>query len=215
MIDEEEQPSVDPELLAWATTEEFDFVSGRLVGPKSGIAQTRSVLFVKPEYFVLVDHVTGEGAHKLEQLFHLPLGEAEVDPAASRLVTKLPKGANLAAAWAGPGELRLDVGHLPKGRADVQEAPLAVWEQAGELPVQIVTVLAPVVDGDVAPEIVEADTSHDVVSLTVRWGEARVDRFAIAPDVRELSIGDFVSTARAAWVRREGERVSRVVVAAD
>jgi hypothetical protein len=62
-------------LHQWVSNAQFDFVDGshdgycRLADP---VVHRRKILFVKPEYWIIVDLLTGRpGKHRLEQYFHL------------------------------------------------------------------------------------------------------------------------------------------------
>jgi hypothetical protein len=71
----------------WITTEGYDFVDGAHTGYEHlGVIQRRKVFFVKPDYFILCDLLTGKGSHKYEQFFRFAgptrkeLAQAEIDP---------------------------------------------------------------------------------------------------------------------------------------
>jgi hypothetical protein len=69
----------------WLSTDQYDDVSGTYdegyapigregrggLAVDTSIAHTRRILFVKPDYWVIVDRVRGSGRHRVEQLFHL------------------------------------------------------------------------------------------------------------------------------------------------
>ncbi|MBI2298511.1 MAG: heparinase II/III-family protein [Armatimonadetes bacterium] len=77
--------------LAWDTSPDLDYACGVYAdgyGPGWAIRVThrREVVFVKPDYFVVVDTVEGEGAHTIESLFHLNHDEADVEGSVARSV---------------------------------------------------------------------------------------------------------------------------------
>ena len=56
----------------WYTSEDFDYVQGAHDGyQKLGIIHKRQILFIRKEYWIMVDTVKGKGLHNLEFLFHL------------------------------------------------------------------------------------------------------------------------------------------------
>jgi len=67
-----------PKLHHWITTQKFDFVDGehngyeRLENP---IIHRRKILFVKGEYWLISDILTGKGRHKFDSYFHFPPGK--------------------------------------------------------------------------------------------------------------------------------------------
>jgi heparan-sulfate lyase len=55
----------------WLTTDGFDLVDGAHGAYEHlGVYHRRKMIFVKPDYMVLCDLLTGEGDHKYEQFFH-------------------------------------------------------------------------------------------------------------------------------------------------
>lgn len=55
----------------WLSTAEWDFADvAHGAYEDLGVTHRRKLLFVKPDYFILCDLLTGEGSHKLEQFFH-------------------------------------------------------------------------------------------------------------------------------------------------
>lgn len=90
VIDSLDQPAENnPAPARWITTHGFDFVSG--VGPASNNASSRrSVLFVKPEYWIVMDRMSGDSPHCYEQFWHLDAAIAKSlrhDPRTNQLQT--------------------------------------------------------------------------------------------------------------------------------
>lgn len=55
----------------WLSTAAWDFADvAHGAYEDLGVTHRRKLLFVKPDYFILCDLLTGEGSHKLEQFFH-------------------------------------------------------------------------------------------------------------------------------------------------
>jgi hypothetical protein len=74
----------------WSTGQIADFFDGshdgylRLEKP---VTQRRRVLFVKPDYWVVIDDITGKGKHDLEMYYHFPeKTHVQVDPKTLRAV---------------------------------------------------------------------------------------------------------------------------------
>lgn len=139
-----------PAAMAWLSSGWLDYASGRYdegywdcpyaaiayrpfekKGPAlTGIAHQRSVIFVKPVGFLILDFVSGTGSHRCDARFNIDADHLEVDPSTR-------------AAFASfPGGLRLKV--LPVGAAlpEVttlrgQKDPPAGWvfEKSGPRPV--------------------------------------------------------------------------------
>ncbi len=86
----------------WTTQDSFDFVVGRYTsgyGTKRAVqaTHTRAIVFVKPDYWVIVDTLepSGDMEYSYESLFHLNADTAEVNPKIAAVVTRNTKEANL------------------------------------------------------------------------------------------------------------------------
>ena len=101
----------------WATQPAFDFAVGRYdsgYGPKRSIQvrHTRAVLFVKPDYWLLVDTLTPQGGakqgpegmteHRYESLFHMNAEAATVDPQSGAVTTQGGQNAANLVVWPVP-----------------------------------------------------------------------------------------------------------------
>ena len=129
----------------WATSKESDYVEatfdeafGGDVG--RGVQHTRAVLFVKPDFWVMMDRLTAVDGkeHTYEPLFHF---DCPVKAEGLRVRTQNPGEANLtvlARADAGLGvhivEGRQDPvqGWLTKGISAVRPAPVAIYRAQGK-----------------------------------------------------------------------------------
>ena len=90
-------PSADP----WYSCPEFDLVQGRFdegFGADQGleVTQVRSILFVKSEYYLVVDQVTGGGSHDLAWHFMFHPESMEIDrsgtsPFPGAMVASIPR----------------------------------------------------------------------------------------------------------------------------
>jgi hypothetical protein len=144
-------------LLEWLSTPAFDLARGEHLGYRrlpAPVTHRRSVFFLKPRFWLLLDRLEGSGAHPAELLFHLAPGAApEVDPA----------GGVAARGADGRGLAILPVGrHAPEviaGRAEppqgwvayvsgVKEpAPVVSYRREGPLPLSFATLLVPLLGG--------------------------------------------------------------------
>ena len=69
----------------WLSCGGFDFADGAHGAYEHlGVTHRRKVVFVKPDYFVLCDLLTGKDRHKYEQFFHFA-GPTQGAPATARL----------------------------------------------------------------------------------------------------------------------------------
>ena len=216
LVDEQEQPQSDPKLLAWATTEEADLAAGEITDGK--LTHRRSVLFVRPEYWVVVDHLWGRpepgsrdtGEHNITRLFHFPLVGVEADARSAR--SQFPEGPNILVSPVDDARLEMRKGWIPTGGATAQEAPVAALVRRATLPVALCTVLLPFTQPGDLPDIARLDTGDPMVfGVRLRFGDGQVDEIAIAPEPRGLKLGEHAAAGRALVVR-EGPRARAVAV---
>jgi len=164
----------------WASSAEFDFVSGEYSegwGPelRKDVTHRREIFFVKPDYWIISDLLTangaGSGAHLFELLFHFfPVREPQVEPASKTVRTANNSIANVVLASA---DRDLDVRVL-RG----QEEPLQGWYSGGYTKVEPANV-ACFAKKTAAPAV------FDTVMFPERPGRTvpvKVTRLAVADD---------------------------------
>ncbi|MBM3497352.1 MAG: hypothetical protein FJX74_01655, partial [Armatimonadetes bacterium] len=211
LIDEADQPNVDPVALARDFTEGFDFVCGRLTDEKRGLTQTRSVLFVRPAYWVIADHVQGEGPHRLQQLFHLPLGAA-VGLSEARAEVTLKEGTSFVLQAAGPPGVTGKVleGWVPTGGASAEKAPVVAFEWHADLPTACAALLYPLNDTRADEVRIETTPSAGQALTVAVTRPAAADTLTFAAEPAPLPGADAPTRATCVSEREAG----RVVYAA-
>jgi hypothetical protein len=102
--------------LKWLTSDALDFGEGVYdngFGPQHiPVTHRRQVVFVRPDYWVIVDTVEGTGTHLIESLFHFNHDEAEVVGSAVRSLDPDTANAVVAAAPVAGLQVRLVKGQL-------------------------------------------------------------------------------------------------------
>jgi hypothetical protein len=136
----------------WETTPGFDFTEASHNG-YSGFTTTRSILFVKPSYWIVSDTVNPtSGSHSYEQLWHfLPNANLNLDSATGKVTTAFHSGANLQVVPADPTSLtpNLRDGYFSPAYGVVTTAKYSAFAQNNITgPVSFDTVLYPTVEGD-------------------------------------------------------------------
>lgn len=199
LIDDGEQPDSDPQVLCWHAGPQFDFAAGSITG--KGITHQRSVLFVKPSYWVVVDHVTGEGEHRLTRLFHFP--RVAIQTADNAAQTQFPDGTNIRVAGDPAAKLEMREGYLPGGSAQADPAPVAAFDVTCALPATFVTVLTPFAADTELPRIDFLSGRADPVAhLRLTFHDGQVDEMAIAAAPADLAVAGTRLHARALCVRK-------------
>lgn len=149
----------------WRSTDQYDAVSGTYdegyadIGragrgaPESdaSIAHTRRILFVKPDYWVLVDQISGTGRHRAEQLFHLT-PDAKTVASDAAVLARYDNGARLQVFPVGASRPRISIvkgstqpiqGWVATGPNQKVQAPAIVVSYEVTLPATLYAVLIP------------------------------------------------------------------------
>ena len=143
-------------LHRWSSNQHFDYVDGshdgyqRLAEP---VGHRRQIFFVKPEYWVIVDRLTGQGEHSFDLYFHLMPGvKTWLDPATGSACVESQVEAGLLVAPLAAAGLQADIstgstdpiqGWVSFLSGQKLPAPALRYRQVGPAPVEFVTVLYP------------------------------------------------------------------------
>ena len=182
----------------WVTSAEWDYVRGSYAFDPEEVeaTHTRRVLFVRPDYFVVVDRIDAEGEHEMRMKYQLNHAlEAVADGA--RVVGSDAEDVRIVVT---PSRQDLDLS-IVKGQTqpryegwqllsvtDAREASALIYTWREEAPSRIETVLYPVPPGEAADLIVTREVEGDTVTLTVTRGDLR--------DVIVIGEGDAVRIQR-------------------
>ncbi|MGQ9455404.1 MAG: alginate lyase family protein [Armatimonadota bacterium] len=177
----------------WASVPGFDYFDGTSPGYNGlpEIRHRRRIVFVKPDYWVIADNVTGGGEHTSSQYWHFVPGRLDLDRATGVIRTTNTSGGNIAIIPVGPvapvsgsagysgrageGQMEVSVGEglYAVNWEKCTKAPVARYDIRGPLPHAFLTVLYPY----------PAEQSFDA-------------------KIRKLGLGD--SSARAVEIRTRG-----------
>ncbi len=211
MVDGRQQPAVDPKVLAWHTSKDADFASGEIEG--DGLRHRRSVLFLRPDYWVVVDHVYGTGTHEVTRLFHFPIGPVVTDGPVVR--SAFPDGKNIAVHDASGARLEMREGLFPTTATQIDKTPVAAFVSNVTLPAVLCTVLLPFHDAKTLPTV-QAVAEEDAlrVHLKLLFPGGQTDEVVAAPDAVPLTLGATQAMARALCART-GPRAHSVSIIPD
>ncbi len=156
------------EQIAWATTRRFDYFEGAHDGyaGAGGVRHRRSVLFGKRGYWLIVDHLEGEGRHRIDATFQLDRGFSR--RAGSGLVFASDDGAAVEFRTWLPGGMSTEIfegadapprGWVSDGFGRKDAAPAVVVGGVVELPVTLLTAVIPF----------DGKNAVDVDCLTKEW----------------------------------------------
>ena len=204
-IDNLPQPAADPKLLAWDTGPNADFAAGSL--DENGVTHQRSVVFLKPACWIVVDTVTGTGVHDLTRLFHMPLDSAPQADAHS-VRTTFASGMNIHLLNIdGPGaptHLDMRTFPLPIGGLTAAPGPVAAFVTHATLPVTLCTVLTPFANARDLPVNVERLSSPDPLQVHLRltYASGQRDEITVTADPTPMPLSGGMVTGRVLYVRK-------------
>ena len=159
-------------LHEWITAEQFDLVSGSHDGYTrlgSPITHRRYILFVKPEYWIVLDLLNGQGEHRFDLYFHLaPDAQVSLDSTSGTAWVRHVDGVGLmicpvrnggAQAQVITGSLDPIQGWVSQYSGEKRPAPALRYSQVTTAPARFGTMLYP------RPQMDQASVS--VLPLTV------------------------------------------------
>ncbi len=201
----------------WVTTDQFDWATGTYAdgyGPQrdKSVTHERTVIFVKPEYYIVLDRLLGQGQHTYSNLFHLDAVDAALDPATLAVQTTNADQANLALIPVDRDGLTV---RIVKGQEDPVQgwAPMAshravptpIYEKRGSCPQTFVTLLVPCGPGGapaVTTELLDTGAPREeCLACRVKRGEATDTVLYSFGGPRRMTAGGVAAEARLAIVR--------------
>ena len=221
-----DQPLLNP----WFSTATCDFLSGCYTegyGDAASdeidrsIVHHRSVIFIKghkegePEYWIITDHLTGDGVHTCEQLFHLIPVEATVDPGTKTVRTITQGQPNLAFIPAVTGGLEVEVaegrtepnlqGWYCGGGPCPTPAPCVTYRRTGMLPTVFQTVLVPMkADKAALPKVKSLGVPGDGW-IRILFPDGREDLYCSPVEAGHRQLEDIAFTGDAALIRCDSD----------
>jgi hypothetical protein len=177
----------------WITTPVFDYLRGSYsFDPKQvAVTHTRAILFLKPDYFLVIDTINGEGRHNYRMKYQLHHDlEAHLDGSTVNAETEgqvrivvapsRPEMAELAIIK-GQEEPFYEGWHLHSASRGTA-APALIYEWAESVPALMETLIWPIAPGGAHDvQIVREIAAGGQVSLQVRRGNA-IDHIEVLRD---------------------------------
>ena len=139
---------------AWESNALYDYARGRLLD-YDGVDHERELFFVKGEYWLLRDRLTGEGSPVLKQYFHTLPGPVERQADSLSFRTRYADCANLCIVPVGnePVVASIERGYMNTGSEHDENlpAPIIAYTQQKSLPARFETLLFPLKKGEEPP----------------------------------------------------------------
>jgi hypothetical protein len=198
----------NPRVLTWSVKDSVEFASGKV--SHNGFTQQRSVVFVKPDYWVIIDNIRGKGSVELTRLFHLPIVDLKKDK--QSVSTNFSEGDNIWIFSADESKLAIQEGLLPAGR-NGKKAPVAAFISEKDLPVSLCTVLVPFKNEKEIPSVKLLKNSGTGISaLEISFKDGRKDLIAVAQKVSDLSVGKYNGNGIALIAReKKGKEIVEII----
>ena len=193
------------------------------------VKHTRSIFFVKPEYWIVIDRLTSPDAkaHKYDSAFHLDMSGAKVDDVTKSVTTTDEKGANLTIFPMSDDGLNVRVvsgqkepivqGWMPDKGYTCRPIPTPVFEkqQAGDT--VMAYVLYPTPQGKTCPVSkvtpVAVTGCDGAVAMAIEFGGNRTDYFALCDKPGAgIHFAKFDSTTPVTYIQTENGQVAASIL---
>ena len=211
----------DGRVLDWYSSEKFDFARGahngynRLADP---VTHQRGILFVKSEYWIVTDFLSGKGRHAFQLLYHFPPGKVRLEGDTLACRTNNEQGANILIvpvcarklkAKVREGSLNPIQGWASFGYADKRAAPAVEYSLAAEFPMFTHSILFPFENDK--PPFVSVIAQGSGVSASGQAGYIEMDvngfsdflAIASFQDSLDKTFGSYQTDAEMIFIRRE------------
>ena len=217
-----------PMSIKWASTEKYDYASGVYDDGYARdnhvkVEHKRSVFFVKPDYWIVVDKLTpqDDAPHKYSSMFHLDMTGARIDNDSKAVHTTDEKGANLT-IWP-MADKSLSVGIVSGQKEPVVQGwirakayecrpiPTPVFEKQQAGVTRLAYVFYPTAEGAACPikDVKQVVLQRgEGLALSIDFGDGRTDYFALADDSNQkLSFDTFHSDSIATYMRTQNGNI--------
>ena len=204
----------------WLTNPLFDFLEGSYDFASQGIdvIHTRSILFIKDEYWLVLDRLTG-GEDTTEHHFRMKVQldkDLEATCEGNELLARSPcTGASLHMhQLTGGVDLRIAMGEKhPKiegwlaAAEKAWPAPAAIFEQTTTVPAGFETLLYPLPNGEEVP--IESEKKDGILEVRIERG-GRTIRDVFVPNSHASE--DLAFEGRMAWIRFDEQGLLSVAI---
>ncbi|MBO9620726.1 MAG: heparinase II/III family protein, partial [Niabella sp.] len=181
-VDSAEQPKVDPTLQAWYVGKHIEYVSGKLQAGE--YTHQRTVVFVKPFYWVIVDHVKSRKNHMYTRQFQFPVG-APVTPYDKGFITNYATGTNLFICPAEKTQAALKNRPLPVNANHTSEAVQACFYKNSDTTI-FATVLFPFTSIKELPVVEKVYANKDLIKIKITFPDRKTDQIVVSDNPETL-----------------------------
>ena len=199
----------------WIAEERFDFFEGSHNGYERlvhGATHTRSILFLKGDYWIMRDLVEATGEHDFALNFHYSPG---LEPEIAENGGWVGDDSHRMWTFGDFGAWRKTVSYISTNHGDQVSAPLVRFLSRGYGTQEFFTFMLPVTPGVLSPEVLEVPTSTGR-AFVIKYG-GYTDAFVFNEGSRQcVETGMFDTDFRYSWARlRQDETVPDEFVLID
>lgn len=217
-----------PMPIKWASNDKFDYASstysdGYASDNSVRVKHARTVLFVKPDYWIVTDSLipADDKPHRYESMFHLDTSGAEIDDASKSVRTTDAKGANLTILPLADDGLSVRIvsgqkepivqGWIRDGAYTCRPIPTPIFSREQSGPSSFAYVFYPTPEGGKCPVVgvdaLDVKSDSRALGLAVRFDNGRVDYFVQLDKPGKAQFGGFESDGLVTYVRARGSNV--------
>jgi hypothetical protein len=201
VVDGNDQEWINPAIKTWHVGKSLEYVSGKM--DLKDLSHQRTVVFVKPDYWLLIDHLTAKEAHEYTRQFQFPIGSNAVVKGKAAL-TQFSEGMNLAIIPVEDTKLDLRANPVPTSQTTTKDAPQATLVNNGKT-IALCSLLLPFLNPMTLPvvERLEIDNNKTgMLVIQINFPNGRVDKIAIAEEESDLKINSFSRKATVLYLRK-------------
>lgn len=218
-----------PMPIKWASNKKFDYARSSYndnycYENTIKVKHERSVFFVKPEYWIVVDTMTpsDKETHRYDGMFHLNMSGAAIDDTTKSVSTTDDNGANLTIFPVADDGLKVRVasgekepmvqGWMPVPGYNCRPIPTPIFSKEQSGVTRMAYVLYPTPEGVKCP-IVKVEPlaleGAGGVGMAIDFGKGRVDYYVECDsEYASVKFGKFTATGRVTYIRTENGRVT-------
>ncbi|MDI6828376.1 MAG: alginate lyase family protein, partial [Armatimonadota bacterium] len=219
----------------WITSDSFDYASGVYdegYGQNNEIkvTHTRSIFFVKPEYWIITDFLKpdDERSHCYESIFHLDAEGVNFDESKKSVITNNKEASNLAIIPLVDENLQVTIvsgqedpvqGWIPAGGYSVRPVPTPIFVKELKGPIWFLYVFYPTKAGEMCPiKVIEplkvyTERGNEAIGVAIRFNDDMTDYFVQANGAKTIKFLDFETDGEATFIRTKDGSVVKSCLA--
>ncbi|WP_168123337.1 DNRLRE domain-containing protein [Paenibacillus sp. HB172176] len=217
------------QIKSWNSNGAFDFYEGDNTTAYPGFNADRSVLFIKPSFWIVSDYISGgSGVNHYEQTWHmLPNANASLDSSTAKIATHFNDSANIQIVPADPSSLTssLPTGYYSDDLAVVTNAVYGSYVKNASGDITFDTVLYPTTSTDTDRDVsVNRLTLSPDVSITTataiqinldNGNNGDIGYYYLSHEVKPTSsyvFGDFEFDGKMAYVQKDANGILKSAI---